>query len=77
MSRVMIALIDAGFPAKRHLFQPLAKKDNEKVWPKSSGKERSYCIVKGEKYNVSDDYTGGDLFGEVKSGKVSSDKKDS
>ena len=77
MSRVMIALIDAGFPAKRHLFQPLAKKDNEKVWPKASGKEQSYCIVKGEKYKVSDDYTDGDLFGEVKSGKVSSDKKDS
>jgi len=66
MSKIMTALIDAGFPAKRHLFEPLAGKENLKVWPKSKeapGKPRPYCIVKGEEYKVSPEYTGGELFG--------------
>jgi len=32
---------------------PVAGKENEKVWPKT---EQGFCIVKGEKYNVSKEH---------------------
>ena len=54
------AKIDAGVPARRWI-QPLADKDNKKVWPKAPNGTPLHGgpqIVKGELYEIPDDKWG-------------------
>jgi hypothetical protein len=69
-AKVFTAKINAGMPAKPHLYKPLAGKENKRVWPEL---EPGYAIVKGEKYEWLGE---GDLSEEIfETKRVSSSKK--